>query len=100
MEPLFRWQNRNPIEDLTELEAALRAALKPVTPRQSFVVDLQQRLMQELARASQVARISPVHLVLVVAGALLTVSVLLLASARLIMTIIGLVHLLNQPPNR
>ena len=60
MDFLLRWRTPPPIEELSELETILRATLKPVVPRESYALELQRRLMEEIATASGLAKITPV----------------------------------------
>lgn len=91
---------RRQIDDheVSEIEAYLDAALHPVDPRTSFVVDLRKRLMQEPnyeKRPNLTARYAILGFAGVISGLILFVTGL-----RAILTLLGALGLLRQSRNQ
>ena len=92
----FPWQRKSAQSKYVKLEGLLEATLKPVAPRQEFLIDLRQELVGKKA-AALFGRISPKTLRMGVLGlgAALSGALLMVAGLRWVVSLLGALGLIQ-----
>ncbi len=89
MDALFPWRRSKTTTELNDLDSYLHTTLSPVLPNSEFVENLQRRLTSEAFGFESAGRPGPFRFVMVIAGMMLSMSLVLITGLRIIATLAG-----------
>ena len=85
------------LQDFRTIESKLKYSLRPVAPRQEFVLDLQQRLNQQFHMLPALTRFSLSYFIWIGLTILLALVMFFAVSVRLLVFVATLFSLLKKP---
>ncbi len=79
--------------DLSDLEAFLKGAMKPVTPRPEFMTNLKKQLMLQRETIANKARINPIYYVLLITASAINLLIFIAISIWTTLSTLSLIQL-------
>jgi len=84
------------LQDFRRIESKLKYSLRPVAPRQEFVLELQQQLYQQFHMLPALTKFSISYFIWIGLTLILALMMIFTVSARLFLLIITVFSLLNK----